>query len=685
MNYLEESDKWLGLHSDQEIINEEKVWGVKIDKNKLNDEKYVNEIIKQINKASKEKNNGIVEKIISILVIISLLSIVGIPVAILLSFLTLKLVSIREQINTKDLKKIDSYLEKSIDKLKKSGSKAQGKEKKEYQEHIKKLEKNREKLYSKINISNDKKQKNYGNIITDADKQKLYKIIKKDLLPIIDNYNKSKKKEIRKELDEYLDDVCQKNDPEDVKYWKNEFGKYYSSGVPTIKCKIEEKNNTSDIYILLFDVESKRICEALNNIGDSICKEFKQKSKLSNSITKIYIYDLGYMIIEFNILKVKEYLNSSVNESYISEGRSVKMNKINTLAQLARSNGIENTTRRLRDDIVLEYTDIIDSLNSIEESVIGKDISLLPVYKINEGLFGFGKKEKNPYKEIIKQYKDDKINNGNIINKNKNDIKKILDNHFKSKKGTEISFSENSDTEISVNISEPYYNKNYLLHNLPKLSSNTIEDETYHSTPANISIFNNNIIYYCQDDNYSESEKKINGKIEDVAHVSYSFYFEYTETDAKHTKIPVIDIFNILKSIGNPWYCKINSTKGYVSIDDVSESKYNSIKNKIKQKNTYYNKKLYIFNPSIVKNIQEGYAIDLDSLKYVVESENTTLEEAVQKIRDVNYIDDISPMYCVLPDNINETISLESFITLYNSLTESRIIPVRCKELESKK
>lgn len=135
------------------------------------------------------------------------------------------------------------------------------------------------------------------------------------------------------------------------------------------------------------------------------------------------------------------------------------MNKINTLAQLARSNGIENTTRRLRDDIVTEYTDIIDSLNTVEESVIDKDISLLPVYKI-----------------------------------------------------------------------------------------------------------------------------------------------------------------------------------------------------------------------------KEGYAIDLDSLKYVVESENITLEEAVQKIRDVNYIDDISPMYCVLPENINENISLESFITLHNSLTESGIIPVTINE-----
>ena len=61
-------------------------------------------------------------------------------------------------------------------------------------------------------------------------------------------------------------------------------------------------------------------------------------------------------------------------------------------------------------------------------------------------------------------------------------------------------------------------------------------------------------------------------------------------------------------------------------------------------------------------NIKEGYAIDLDSLKYVVESKQITLEEAVQEIRDVNYIGDTYPMYCVLPENINENMSLESFI-----------------------
>ena len=81
-----------------------------------------------------------------------------------------------------------------------------------------------------------------------------------------------------------------------------------------------------------------------------------------------------------------------------------------------------------------------------------------------------------------------------------------------------------------------------------------------------------------------------------------------------------------------------------------------------------------------IYNTNEGYAIDLSSLKYVVESEECTLEDAIQKIRDVNYIGDTYPMYCILPEDINENMSLESFITLNHSLTESGIIPAVINE-----
>lgn len=76
-----------------------------------------------------------------------------------------------------------------------------------------------------------------------------------------------------------------------------------------------------------------------------------------------------------------------------------------------------------------------------------------------------------------------------------------------------------------------------------------------------------------------------------------------------------------------------------------------------------------------VYKINEGYAIDLDSLKYVVESEECTLEEAAQTVKDINYIGDTYPLYCVLPDNINESIDVESFIKLNQSLAKSGIIP----------
>lgn len=73
--------------------------------------------------------------------------------------------------------------------------------------------------------------------------------------------------------------------------------------------------------------------------------------------------------------------------------------------------------------------------------------------------------------------------------------------------------------------------------------------------------------------------------------------------------------------------------------------------------------------------INEGYAIDLDSLKYVVESEHCTLEEATQKIKDINYIGDTYPLYCILPENITESTAIESFVTLNESLNKAGIIP----------
>lgn len=80
-----------------------------------------------------------------------------------------------------------------------------------------------------------------------------------------------------------------------------------------------------------------------------------------------------------------------------------------------------------------------------------------------------------------------------------------------------------------------------------------------------------------------------------------------------------------------------------------------------------------------IYKINEGYAIDLESLKYIIKSEQCTLEDAAQKIKDINYIGNTYKLYCILPENINEHMSVESFIDLNKSLNESGFIPASVK------
>ena len=464
-----------GHYYHDDIINEEKIFGVKVDKNKLNDEAYVKELIKDINKASKGKNKStFIDKIMGILLIISLLSIVGIPVAILLSFLSIEINKVKYDINTKDLKKIDNYLEKCLKKLRDAEAKAEGKEKKQYQEEIKKIENNRKRLHDKVNVTGPRKRELYGETLTEEEIKKFYNLIKKDLSPIVNDYNKNKKSKIRKEIDDYLDNVIPKDSDEDeIQWWKDEFGKYYNSAVPTVKCEHYE-NYDNKLFITLFENIGKQLGEALIAIRVEIANDFKQKTKLSNLIISVREDYYSRIVIEYNVLKVKEYLNSSIKESYNpNEGGQVKVNKINTLANIARNYGITESGN-LRDEIVSEYTDILESLDTVEESVINHDISLLPVYKINEAI-------------------------------------NIFDRGY---------FAKYRKEDLTDNCKDP------------------------------------------SDDN------------------------------------------------------------------------------------------------------EEGYAIDLYSLKSVVESKEVSLEEAIQEIRDVNYIGDTIPMYCVLPENINEKMNIESFIEL---------------------
>lgn len=80
------------------------------------------------------------------------------------------------------------------------------------------------------------------------------------------------------------------------------------------------------------------------------------------------------------------------------------------------------------------------------------------------------------------------------------------------------------------------------------------------------------------------------------------------------------------------------------------------------------------------KAMKESYAVDLDSLKYVVQNEHCSLEEASNLLKRINNIDEDCSLYCVLPKNINENMSIESFINLNNILNEAGIIPTVVNE-----
>lgn len=80
------------------------------------------------------------------------------------------------------------------------------------------------------------------------------------------------------------------------------------------------------------------------------------------------------------------------------------------------------------------------------------------------------------------------------------------------------------------------------------------------------------------------------------------------------------------------------------------------------------------------KAMKESYAIDLDSLKYIVQNEQCSLEEASNLLKRINNIDEDCSLYCVLPKNINENMSIESFINLNNMLNEAGIESVCIKD-----
>lgn len=100
----------------QEVVNEMSIAGMKITKENLQDEDFVKELVKKI-KRQKEKEPGkIINNIalvMSLISLISMLTIVGIPIGLLLLLLSSELLSANTKTNEKDLSKLDDCMQKN--------------------------------------------------------------------------------------------------------------------------------------------------------------------------------------------------------------------------------------------------------------------------------------------------------------------------------------------------------------------------------------------------------------------------------------------------------------------------------------------------------------------------------------------------------------------------------------------
>lgn len=138
-------------------------------------------------------------------------------------------------------------------------------------------------------------------------------------------------------------------------------------------------NNKEDqIDLILYDIEAK----------------YEDRNQIINLIDKQLIPDVNYELnkvgysVEITDINGSEVIidlvkGATINESYNFKTEGISMNTINKLVSLSESYNIKNSDR-LRNDIVSEYTETVNSLDSIDESVIVKDIRVLPIYKINE-------------------------------------------------------------------------------------------------------------------------------------------------------------------------------------------------------------------------------------------------------------------------------------------------------------
>lgn len=291
------------------------------------------------------------------------------------------------------------------------------------------------------------------------------------------------------------------------------------------------------------------------------------------------------------------------------------------LSKIAESMEIINSNR-FRNEIVEEYKEVLESLDSIDKSIINKNIEILPVYKINEGFFNRKKKNK----------KDDTIQQAEISN----DEVKIISNLIKKELNPIIKKYNSKTREIREEINKAikqyddqemveYVFGKYYKSGVPKLDYH----EMYFDSSISVQIINSS----------DDPENAITSAL-------YKISKKIVEDFKPSNKIK--DLFSI--SVNHNGIIDIN-----LNINNCRD---------------YLDKK-----------INESFAIDLYSLKYVVESEQCTLEEAIQKIKDANYIDDSYNISCVLPEGFNEQMTLDHFITLHNVLTEAGINLVWTKEV----
>lgn len=364
-------------------------------------------------------------------------------------------------------------------------------------------------------------------------------------------------------------------------------------------------NNKEDqIDLILYDIEAK----------------YEDRNQIINLIDKQLIPDVNYELnkvgysVEITDINGSEVIidlvkGATINESYNFKTEGISMNTINKLVSLSESYNIKNSDR-LRNDIVSEYTETINSLDSIDESIIVKDIRVLPIYKINE------EEDFNDF--LHKNY--------------------IKESEWKSK-------YRNKFITVYKNIISKLKNYDKQLPNDQIINYPDKDPEDWPSKE---------IIKYM--DNYKGGPNDRKSGICTKSLV----VCEYNES-----RIPLFKKKTILNQLE-----KIIRDCIPDDLQNRNEKMYFTIR--------HTPGRFLLIANSIIMN--ESYAVDLDSLKYVVQNEQCSLEEASNLLMRINNIDEDCSLYCVLPKNINENMSIESFINLNNILNEAGIESICIKD-----